>query len=94
MSFERIIEFSTLIGGSLTAVAYFPQLAKMVKYKNSRGHSLIAWYLWLLGVITILIYAFYIKDLVLITLHVLYAVCISLVIYLIYKYRVKTKNNV
>lgn len=89
MSAEDLMQFATLIGGGITAVAYFPQLSKMVKHKSAMGNSLTAWYMWLLGVAAILIYAIYIKDFVLVTLHVLYFVCISLVIFLIYKYKHK-----
>jgi len=91
MPIEHLIEFGTFIGGSLTAVAYLPQLSEMIKHKNSKGHSLIAWYLWLFGVVVILAYAVYIEDLVLISLHILYFICISLVIFLIYKYRQKNE---
>lgn len=87
------MEYATLIGGSITAVAYYPQLTEMIKHKSSKGHSLTAWLLWLLGVVAILIYAFYIKDLVLIVLHTLYAVCIGAVIYLIHKYKQNHKKN-
>ena len=87
MSVDSLMQFATLFGGSITAIAYAPQISKMVRNKSALGNSLTAWYMWLVGVGAVLVYTIYIKDWVLILLHIAYFLCIAIVIFLIYKYR-------
>ena len=86
---KYIIEVGALIGGSISILAYWPQIRHLIKVKNSTGISLSAWYAWSLSNLVLLAYAIYIKDIVFTILEVLFVfLCLSIVV-LTYKYRIK-----
>ena len=84
---ENMVATGALIGGLINVAAYFPQIFKMLKVKDSTGTSIVTWYLWLLAIVLVLLYAVYVKDWIFITLQTLSFLCISFMLFLIHKYK-------
>jgi len=78
-----------LIGGLIIISGYLPQIVRLLKIKNSRGVSILAWSFFLLGNLMLLVYAISTKDFVYIALEVLSCLAITLIIFLTYIYRQK-----
>jgi len=91
MIVKDIIESSALIFGTISAIAYLPEIKNLLKEKSSAGNSVIAWILWLICDIPPLIYAIYVKDLVFTILYSLSFIFLLIAVTLILKYR---KNKV
>lgn len=90
MIVKDIVEYGALIFGTISALAYLPQIRVLLKEKDSTGDSPTAWILWFTCDIPPLIYAIYIKDLVFTVLYSLSGTFLLIATILIIKYR---KNN-
>jgi uncharacterized protein with PQ loop repeat len=86
---KEIIEYGALIFGTISAIAYLPQIRVLLKEKDSTGDSPTAWILWFICDIPPLIYAIYIKDLVFTVLYSLSGTFLLIATILIIRYRKK-----
>lgn len=83
-------EILGLIGATLIAIAYIPQIRHIIKEHCTGGVSLRAWLIWLIGTILILIHALTTEDLVfkIIEIVSLIAVLVILICIKVYGKRV------
>lgn len=84
---EKILTGLALIGAIIGLTGYLPQITHLLKIKNSKGISIFAWYIWLVGNLFLLIYAIYISNLVYIITESLFCLMNLIIIIMSYFYR-------
>ncbi|WP_342275960.1 SemiSWEET family sugar transporter [Spiroplasma endosymbiont of Nebria brevicollis] len=57
-----VIEIVGYIGALLISIAFLPQTIKLIKYKNTKGLSLISYSIYQVGLILFIIYSSIIKN--------------------------------
>ncbi len=78
-----------IVGNVLLALAYVPQIIKLVKTKKGEDLSLLMWINYLVGDIMLAVYAYYTRDVIFGTLFSLFTVFNIIVLYLTLKYNRK-----
>ena len=84
------MEYSTFIGliaATLTTIAFLPQVIKAYKYKQTKDISLIMYIIFVLGIISWLIYGILISDLPIILANTVSLVLSSSVLILKIRYK-------
>jgi uncharacterized protein with PQ loop repeat len=77
------------IGALISISAYFPQITHLIKVKNSTGVNPVSLFIWLFGNLMVLVYSFYINDIVFIILAILEGALLITTIFLSIKYKNK-----
>jgi uncharacterized protein with PQ loop repeat len=77
------------IGALISISAYFPQIIHLIKVKNSTGVNPVSLFIWLFGNLMVLVYSFYINDIVFIILAILEGALLITTIFLSIKYKNK-----
>jgi len=85
----NIFAIGAVIAGIIGIAAYIPQILHLVKVKDSKGISSIAWFSWLSGNVLLLLYAISIKDVPYIIDYVLFSIANTAIIILTVKYKNK-----
>jgi len=74
--------------GSIISVAgNLPMLFHLIRTKDSTGQSLLAWYVWEIANILLLIYAIHINDAVFSVLQIAWVIFCATIISLVIKYK-------
>jgi len=82
-----IVKYFGVFGALLFTSAYIPQIFHLFKVKNSKGISIPAWLVWLIGAIILLIYAIYLRDIVFLILTWLETIFLITIIILALRYK-------
>lgn len=86
---DLFMQIIGIIGNALLALAYVPQILKLVKTKKGEDLSLLMWINYLVGDILLAAYAYYTKDMIFGTLFTLFTVFNIVVLALTLKYSKK-----
>ena len=81
------------LGFALLQVFYVPQTVKMLRTRNVEGLSLTAWGILFVGLVSYVIYSFWIRDIVFIAGNIAGVIQTLLQIGLILKYRKLTPST-
>lgn len=84
MSFSQALGF---LGTGLVIIAYIPQITHLVRERCSAGISLIAYVLWLIASLCLLIHALFQADSVFIALQGTQLVTSSIILFFGWKYK-------
>ena len=85
----NILAVGAVTAGIVAIIAYVPQVTHLIKVKDSKGISVLAWIVWFLCNFMLLIYAISIKDIPYIIVQTLSCFANLSIIMLSIKY----KNN-
>lgn len=83
----RLTEILGFLGTVTVAIGYLPQIRHLAWERCSAGVSVVAWQVWLLASLLVLVHAFAMFDLVFIALQVVTIVAIVSIISLAMRYR-------
>jgi len=86
MSKEFFI-FSGGAGSIMSLTGALPQIVHLLKVKDSKGQSILAWSIWFGSNIMIMIYAFTVKDPVFIFLQTMWVILSGFILFLIIFYK-------
>lgn len=90
---QYILATALAITGCLSVIAVIPQLLQLLKIKRSDEFSLISWTTWLIYQVVSVLYTISIKVWVYAAINILWVLFYATMVYLIIKYRVKTKRK-
>jgi len=82
------------IGSIMLLSGSLPQIAHLLKVKDSTGQSIFAWLIWIVANMLTLTYAIYIKDPIFIFLDFFWVILCSLTLFLILVYRKKNNESI
>lgn len=82
-----ILQSFGLIGTIIFVSAYLPQIAHLLRVKNSAGISITSWIIWSAGALMLLTYAIYQRDIIFILLTSLELIALLTVVILAVRYR-------
>jgi MtN3 and saliva related transmembrane protein len=84
------MDYTSIIGivaGTLTTVAFIPQVIKIWKLKETRDLSLTTFLLWFIGINIWLMYGIIRKDVVIITANAVTIILGAIILYFKFKYK-------
>jgi len=85
----NILAIGAVTAGVVAIIAYVPQVAHLIKVKDSKGISVVAWSTWFFCNFLLLIYAVSIKDIPYIIVESLSCLANLTIIFLTIKYKNK-----
>lgn len=85
----NVLAIGAVIAGIVAIAAYIPQVAHLIKVKDSKGISVVAWLTWFFCNSLLLIYAISIKDIPYIIVQSLSCLANLTIIFLTVKYKNK-----
>jgi len=88
-SMINILAIGATIAGVVAILAYVPQVAHLIKVKDSKGISFVAWLTWFLCNFILLIYAVSIKNIPYVIVYFLSCLANLTIIFLTAKYKNK-----
>ena len=80
-------EFLGYLAGVCVAVAFLPQTLKTIKDKDVRGLSLISYIIYCTGIISWVLYGFYLGSIQMIVFNAISLVFAGIVLYMIIRYK-------
>ena len=82
-------EFLGYLAGVCVAVAFLPQTLKTIKDKNVSGLSLVSYIIYCTGIISWVLYGFYLKSIQMVVFNAISLIFAGIVLYMIIRYKKK-----
>ena len=79
-------EFLGYLAGVCVAVAFLPQSLKAIKSKNVRGLSLVSYIIYCTGVLSWVLYGFYLGSVQMVVFNAISLVFAGIILYMIIRY--------
>ncbi len=81
------------VGSIISVAGNVPMLLHLIKTKDSTGQSVVAWTIWELANLMLLLYAVHINDVVFTVLQIAWVIFCGIIIALVFKYKQKDKDK-
>ena len=82
-----LCEFLGYLAGICSAVAFLPQTLKTIKYKDVRGLSLVSYVVYFVGILSWILYGFYLKSEQMVIFNLISLVFAGTIVYMIIRYK-------
>ena len=90
---ENIYLLIGTCGSIISVIGNLPMLFHLVKTKNSTGQSILAWSVWEIANLMLLIYAVHINDVIFTFLQIAWVIFCAVIIFLVIKYKGKETSR-